>query len=139
MRQLVLAALTAVVFVPNAVRAQGEEPAKPARPEARFAAVINPLALVVDHKADVKLLPDQVVVLDSMRSALAEENRPLDEQVRSVMAAARPHMKDEASQTVEDRDVVQVGFERMRKIREQVEKNNKAAWKDAAKLLTKDQ
>jgi hypothetical protein len=122
-----------------AVRAQDPEGGEQARPEKprRVMPPINRFTIVLDHKADLALTTEQVTKLDGMRTALADQNKPLEDEVRSIVASTKPGA--ETGTNVVDRDVAAANFERIKKVRDQVQKNDKDAWKEGEKVLTKDQ
>ncbi len=119
-----------------AVRAQSPEGGEHRAGPPRMREPLHRFSLVLDHSADLSLTSDQVNQLEMERGALTERNKPLEDEARSIMSNTRG--AEEGADAV-TREVAMANFERVRKVREQVEKNDKEAWKDGEKVLTKDQ
>jgi Spy/CpxP family protein refolding chaperone len=119
-----------------AVRAQVPEEAEhPARPE-WMREPLNRFGIVLGHRTDLGLTPDQAAQLEALRSTLAERNKPLEDEARNIIGRTRAGAENG---NVVERDVARANFERVRKVRDQVQKNDKEAWKEGERLLTKEQ
>lgn len=94
----------------------------------------NPVAVLLDHRADLGLTEDQVGRLESLSQRVAAENGPRWEQLRAAFGDEAP-----ADMTAEERARLRERMRALDPVRAEVRETNRAAMDEARSVLTADQ
>ncbi len=119
--------LAAALLAPMALSAQ-QQPGQGPRGRGMMR---SPIAIAIDHKADLGLSDDVVAKLQTIEQGLQQKNAPIVKQMQDARAGF-----DVQNATDEQRQEMR---QKMQPIMQQLRDNNQAARAEAEKLLTAEQ
>ncbi|MBX6366128.1 MAG: Spy/CpxP family protein refolding chaperone [Gemmatimonadetes bacterium] len=113
-----------LLALPAAVSAQ-----RPGGPGGRGMMMMrgDPVAMILEHKADLGLTDEQVTKLQDVQKRLEEQNKPLREQMQKEMNGAS------------FRDLTDEQREKLRPVFEGLRENSRKAMDEAREILTPEQ
>lgn len=94
----------------------------------------NPVAVVLDHRAELELTADQVRQLEAIRERVEAENGPRWERLKAAFGDADPsQMSDEERQALRER------MRELQPVRQEIRATNRAAGGEIHEILTEEQ
>lgn len=94
----------------------------------------NPVAVVLDHRADLELTDDQVQKLETLREHVQQANEPRWQQLKEAFGDADPR-----SMSVEERQALRERMQALQPVREEIRAANREAMDEVHELLTDEQ